>query len=100
MKKELENELEPMDMASPDFWGEATTLLFNNPGKVLPVYLEDPISKELVGNYFLRLVKERKKIFVQVEGFDSTVLETAFIVGSSDKWKRLQPGIYRLNITR
>ena len=89
-----------MNMASPDFWDEATTLLFDNPGKVLPVYLEDPISKELVGNYFLRLVREERKIFIQVEDFDSTVLETAFIVGSSDKWKRLQPGIYRLRTTR
>jgi len=100
MKKELENELEPLDMARPDFWGDVTVILANNPGKVLPVYLKDDKSEQPIGSYFIRLVREKKRLFMQVEGFNSTALEMGFVVGSSNEWKRLQPGIYRLDVTK
>lgn len=96
MSKELSNELGPINMASPDFWDKATEKLFENPDMILPVYLY--AEKYYIGDYFIGLVDENGKTFIQAEGFSSHMLEVGFVLGSSDEWKRIQPGIYRLAI--
>lgn len=99
MRKELENELEPINMAWPDFWNNVTKKLTKHPGKVLPVYLEVPGFEQPFGDYFIRLVREEKGVFIQIEGFSSNSLEKGFLKGSSKNWVLFQPGIYRLDIT-
>lgn len=99
MKIEMENELEPINMVQPDFWGTALDCLVENPDKVLPIYLKVDGSPKSLGNYFISFVMENKKIYVQAEGFDSSAMEIGFIIGSEEEWVMLQPGIYRLDVT-
>jgi len=95
----LKNELEPINMAWPDFWNNVTKKLTKHPGKVLPVYLEVPGFEQPFGDYFIRLVREEKSVFIQVEDFSSNKFERGFLKGSSKNWILFQPGIYRLDIT-
>ena len=100
MKKELNNELEPMDILVPDFWYKAHLRLLENPGKVLPVYSKDTEVNPPVQDFFLSLVKDEGKIFMQAEGFSTNILEIAFLINVSDRWQVFQPGIYRLDVTK
>ena len=100
MKKELNNELEPMDILVPNFWKTAVFKLLENPEKVLPVYSKDPEVNPSVQDFFLLLVKEEGKIFMQAEGFSTNILEIAFLINVSDRWQVFQPGIYRLDVTK
>lgn len=97
MRKELPNELKPINMASPNFWDNAAEQLFENPTMILPVYL--CTERYYIGEYFIGLVNEDNRLFLQAEGFSSHELELGFVQGSYEDWKKLQPGIYRLDIT-
>lgn len=97
MRKELENELKPLNIVDPEYWNKATHQLFQNPNKVLPVFIS--LDSQYVGDYFLKLIREGNKMFFQAEGFSSNEIESGFVLGSGTDWKKVQPGIYRLDIT-
>jgi len=100
MSTEMINELSPLNLTNPDFWYSAIEQLLDNPNKVLPVYLEHPDTHERLGGYYMHIINDGSKVFVQVEDFSVPEIETGFVIGSSDEWKRLQPGIYRFDITK
>jgi len=64
---------------------------------ILPVYL--CTDKFYIGDYFVGLVEDNGKPFLQAEGFSSYELELGFVLGSDENWGKIQPGIYRLDIT-
>ena len=97
MEKELPNELNPLNIIDPNYWDKATSQLFHNPNKILPVFM--PTDSNRVEDYFLRLIRDGNKIFFQAEGFSSCEMESGFALGSGTDWKKIQPGIYRLEIT-
>lgn len=97
MGSKLENELEPISMATNDFIGEVSKRLTDNPQKAQPVYFTDPETQETADFFFL-LVNEGEKIYIQAEGFNSQFIEKVFSVNITPDWKLLQPGIYRLEV--
>jgi hypothetical protein len=99
MTLEQDNELEPMYLGIPHFGQLSTFKLLEDPDKVLPVYTKIPTSKEPKIDFFLSIVREEGKRFLQAEGFTSDELEKDFVVRVSDRWSLLQPGIWRLDIT-
>lgn len=99
MKKELANELEPMNLETPKFWEEAVISLAEHPTMVLPVFVKEPLAEPPESNCFLRLVREDGKIFVQIEGFSSLDFKRSFEEFKASDWIKLQPGIYRTDMT-
>ena len=94
----MQNEMEPVNIARPDFWEKILDDLSENTDMVIPVYLESPKTGKHMGEFFLLYVEEKSKAFIQVEGFNNIKIEAAFILGALDLWKRVQPGIYRMEL--
>lgn len=99
MSKEIENELPELSLNDPLFWEKASKGWIDNPKMVLPVYLEDPETKERVGDFYFSFVTEKGRTYMQADGFSTDILETAFVTSSSLEWIRIQKGIYRIDVT-
>jgi hypothetical protein len=93
----FERELEPISVSSEDFWRVVVGRLLENSKKVQPVYLESPEFGK-IGDFFISLIEEDGKHFVQAGDFSSLSIDEAFISVCTSKWVQLQPGIYRLEI--
>ncbi|KKR41538.1 MAG: hypothetical protein UU51_C0003G0017 [Microgenomates group bacterium GW2011_GWC1_41_20] len=101
MRKELENELDPINMIESDFVWKAHNRLRQNRGKVLPVFVKSHDAKEERGSFYMRLVMDNEITYMQAEEFSSTELARDFPkLYERWGWKELQPNIYRLNTAK
>jgi len=101
MRKELENELDPINMIESDFVWKAHNRLRQNRGMVLPVFVKGHDAKEERGSFYMRLVMDNEITYMQAEEFSSTELARDFPkLYERWGWKELQPNIYRLNTAK
>ena len=98
MIRELENELDPINMVQRDFIWKAHNKLRQNRGRVLPVFIQGYDAVKEKGSFFMRLVNDGGTEYMQAEGFSSSELAREFPqLYERWGWKELQPNIYRLN---
>ena len=96
MSLEMQNELTPIVMTDDTLWRQVTERLFDNPTKVQPVILMDPVSGNEVGKFYTTFVTEDDDRYLQIE-FVSKILENAF-VNTSQNLLNVQEGIFRIKI--
>lgn len=101
MERDLDNELDPLYLGQDNFAKISTLRLLHTPDKVIPVCIKDPDCGKWEADFFLLLKTDEARIYLQAEDFSSRETEQIFIDKvNMDYWKKLQPGIYRFDITK
>jgi hypothetical protein len=96
--------LEPtnLEVDPSAFFEKMAEKLKKNPQMVQPVRIYSPETKK-VEDFFISIVEEKGKCFLQIGEFSTPDLDSIFIdvvfKGECDtEWMQVQPGIYRTEI--
>jgi hypothetical protein len=92
-------ELAPITPQIDTFWKTVVANLYDNPGCIIPVVLQDPDTRLNAGEFFVSIAKEKDREYVQIENVTEELGEELAKRGWGEGWEILIGGIYRLPLT-
>lgn len=102
MKAEIENKFPPIEIVGNSIWSiEASRRLADEPDKLQPLFIMDPVTSEKIGDFFVHIVVgEDEHEYVQYEGFSNARIENYFLLGCQGSLIKVGQGIYRVKPLR